>query len=320
LVSAGKVFGAVLFELRYPGNWEKIKKEFQTGAYAAGKVLEAAMKIQNQQSLIEWIMQAGQPTVPTEPQTKQEPEPQPSEQEARRHPTETEKPEVPRIPYEQLNLGLEELAAGAAHELNNPLSVISGRAQLLLNDEQDSQRKQILEKISDSASQLSQIVGGLMSYAQPQQPRKSATSVKQIVDEAGQFAEQKADMEGVDLQVDIKGNPPAVNVDSGQIVSAVANVIVNAVESYGSQKGPVQITVQNDESSVNIEIRDFGCGMDAETLERACYPFFSAKPAGRQRGMGLAYTKRFVELNGGSLSIESEPDQGTTVNIQLPSE
>jgi signal transduction histidine kinase len=219
-----------------------------------------------------------------------------------------------------LNLGLEELAAGAAHELNNPLSVISGRAQLLLNDEQDSQRKQILEKISDSASQLSQIVGGLMSYAQPQQPRKSATSVKQIVDEAGQFAEQKADMEGVDLQVDIKGNPPAVNVDSGQIVSAVANVIVNAVESYGSQKGPVQITVQNDESSVNIEIRDFGCGMDAETLERACYPFFSAKPAGRQRGMGLAYTKRFVELNGGSLSIESEPDQGTTVNIQLPSE
>ena len=127
-------------------------------------------------------------------------------------------------------------------------------------------------------------------------------------------------MEGIDLQVDAKGEQSSVNVDSGQIVPAVANVIVNAVESYGSGKGPVQITVQSDSRTVEIEVRDFGCGMDEHTLEKACYPFFSAKPAGRQQGMGLAYTKRLIELNGGALQIESEPDQGTTVTVGLPAE
>ena len=68
-----------------------------------------------------------------------------------------------------------------------------------------------------------------------------------------------------------------------------------------------------------LKIRDLGCGMDAETLRKATQPFFSAKAAGRKRGMGLAYTARFLQINGGTLDIESEPGIGTTVTILLRS-
>lgn len=69
---------------------------------------------------------------------------------------------------------------------------------------------------------------------------------------------------------------------------------------------------------VKLEIKDSGCGMDAETLKKATQPFFSAKPAGRNRGMGLAYAARFIQLNKGSLKIASEPGKGTAVTICLP--
>jgi signal transduction histidine kinase len=111
---------------------------------------------------------------------------------------------------------------------------------------------------------------------------------------------------------------PDVFVDSGQIVSAIANVIANAVESYSDKIGPIKITAETSGSFVKLQVKDLGCGMDAQTLQKATYPFFSAKPAGRRRGMGLAYTARFIQLNEGLLNIESEPGEGTTVTIYLP--
>jgi len=67
-----------------------------------------------------------------------------------------------------------------------------------------------------------------------------------------------------------------------------------------------------------LQVSDFGCGMDREIVQKATQPFFSAKPAGRKRGMGLAYAQRLIQLNGGSLNITSKPGVGTTVTIYLP--
>ena len=109
-------------------------------------------------------------------------------------------------------------------------------------------------------------------------------------------------------------------IDSAQIVSAIANIISNAFESYGNTGGPVKITARQAETGdfVKLSIEDKGCGMSNETLKKAIQPFFSAKPAGRKRGMGLAYAARLIQLNKGSLSISSELDKGTTVSIYLP--
>jgi signal transduction histidine kinase len=94
------------------------------------------------------------------------------------------------------------------------------------------------------------------------------------------------------------------------------------VESYTDPMGPVKITVEprERESDIRIEVADLGRGMNAETLRKATHPFFSAKPAGRQRGMGLSYAMRLIQLNRGTLTLESQPAHGTTVTITLPTE
>jgi signal transduction histidine kinase len=137
-----------------------------------------------------------------------------------------------------------------------------------------------------------------------------------------QLTSRKINIESFDVRIEIAENIESVFVDSAQTVSAIANIISNAVESYGDKSGPMEITAGIDESQelVELVITDQGCGMDAETLKKATQPFFSAKPAGRKRGMGLAYAARFIQINKGLLNITSEPGSGTTVTISLPIE
>jgi signal transduction histidine kinase len=157
-----------------------------------------------------------------------------------------------------------------------------------------------------------------MSYAEPAQPKKTLVATRQVIDEAAALAAMKTHREKVDLRIDIEDAVTDLFIDSGQIVSALANIFANAVESYDDESGPVTISVQRGGSTVKMEISDNGRGMDKETLAKAIYPFYSSKPAGRKRGMGLAYASRFIELNGGTLKIDSEPGKGTTVTVTLP--
>jgi len=301
LLSGGKAVGAIAFELNYPGDVELFEEKFRTSASIAGAVLGMALAQQRQQHFAERF--ALLISKPKDTQTRAAPA------------------------ENSLSLGLltlnalAEMAAGAAHELNNPLAVISGRAQLLAEAESDREKKRILEQIYESARETSAIIEDLMSFAEPPEARAARTDVKQILDEAIELAKQKTNAEHLDVQIAAAEGLESVFVDSAQVVSAIANVISNAVESYGDKPGPIKITADAAESgdSVKLQISDTGCGMDAETISKATQPFFSAKPAGRKRGMGLAYAVRFIQLNKGSLNIASEPDSGTTVTICLPS-
>ena len=214
------------------------------------------------------------------------------------------------------------MAAGAAHELNNPLAVISGRAQLLAEAQHDPETKEILKQIYENAREASGIMEDMMSFAEPRQPRPARTDVKKMIDEAVQLSGRKTNNENLDVQINVAAGIERVFVDSAQIVSAIANVISNAVESYDGKSGPIEIVADNSESDkmVVLAINDHGCGMDTETIKKATWPFFSAKPAGRKRGMGLAYAARFIQINKGVLDITSEPGSGTTVTISLPIE
>jgi len=222
-----------------------------------------------------------------------------------------------------------EMAAGAAHELNNPLSVISGRAQLLAKSENDPDRKRILEQIQQNAGELSGIIDDLMSYANPQQPRPTETTIGQIISDAVDLTKQKKQTNQLDIKIDIAADTPAVFVDSAQISCAISNIICNGLEAYASgtadkiqgQEGLLIIEVSANKANrtVSMQVIDSGRGMDGQTLARAAHPFFSARPAGRKRGMGLAHAQRLIEINHGTLSLASQPDKGTTVTVTLPS-
>ncbi|MGH2272267.1 HDOD domain-containing protein [Anaerohalosphaeraceae bacterium U12dextr] len=214
-----------------------------------------------------------------------------------------------------------EMAAGAAHELNNPLAVISGRAQLLMQSENDTAKKQILEQIFQRTQDISDIITDLMSFARPRAPYKHLVAPAVLVSEA---IEKTARLHNLpQLTVTLKDIEPLpdVFVDKTQVIQAISHILSNAVESYlGQDSGPITIEghLLNENTLVEIRIIDSGCGMNEATLRQATRPFFSAKPAGRKRGMGLAHAQRLLSLNNASLRLDSIPGKGTTVTIRLP--
>ncbi|MHC4520186.1 MAG: ATP-binding protein, partial [Planctomycetota bacterium] len=302
LLADGGAIAVLAFELNLPGDAALFAEKYEMAASMAGTVLGLAVAKERQMHFSERLIQAmGQAAA-----VAAAPAPAPAAEEAK--------------PVKSPLAVLAEMAAGVAHELNNPLSVISGRAQLLVEDEENEARQKDLNRIQENARAVAEVIDDLMSFAEPSTPRPASTSVRQIIDEAVQLAGQKSGVDHVNAQVQASGGSPDVFVDSGQVVSALANVISNAIESYSDSMGPVKIVIEPGPATVRLKISDLGCGMDAETLEKATHPFFSAKPAGRQRGMGLAYATRLIQINGGTLAIESQPDQGTTVTVTLPYE
>ncbi len=300
LLSGKQAIGAVIFELHWPGDAELFEEDFRTATSIAGAVLDMALAWQRQERFAEWF--AKLILIPAERGPSKPGEIQ------------------PKISTDRLLGALAEMAAGAAHELNNPLSVISGRAQLLAKAETDKEKKRIINQIERSASQISQIIEDMMSFAEPPKPKPTQTDVKQILDESVQLTSQKTKIEHINAQIEIANDMKSVFVDSAQVVSAVANIITNAIESYTDKPGYVKITAELAKFGdfVKLAIKDSGCGMDSRTLQRATQPFFSVKPAGRKRGMGLTHAAQFIQRNGGSMEIASEPGQGTTVTIYLP--
>ena len=213
-----------------------------------------------------------------------------------------------------------ETAAGAAHELNNPLAVISGRAQLLWQTETDSNKKQILGQIQQRTQEISDIITDLMAFARPHEPQKYMISPMVLFSEATEKIAAQRKIQKIETKTADVENLADVFVDKPQIVQAIGYLLDNALDSYPGGNGPIRVEGQNDSDGRGVEIRigDRGCGMDETTLRQATKPFFSARPAGRKRGMGLAHTQRLLALNGGSLRLISQPGKGTTAIIRLP--
>ncbi|UCE99453.1 MAG: HDOD domain-containing protein [Planctomycetota bacterium] len=292
LLSSSKAIGAIAFELRHPVETEHLEENLKAATFIASAILDMSFARVGQQRFAEQLAQL-----------------------------------LATLKNSHLQLGsasllgaLAEMAGGAAHELNNPLSVISGRAQILAENESDPEKKRMLEQIRQNASEISTIVDDLMTFAKPPQPRPTKTNVRQILDEAMQLTAQKQKAEQLDIKIEVADGVEDVLVDSAQVVSAIANILCNCLESYSDEMGPIKVTtaLENSGEFVKLQIIDTGCGMDVETVRKASQPFFSAKPAGRKRGMGLAHAHRIIQLNKGTLNIASQPGSGTTVTICLP--
>ncbi|MFH1885022.1 MAG: HAMP domain-containing sensor histidine kinase, partial [Planctomycetota bacterium] len=213
-----------------------------------------------------------------------------------------------------------EIAAGAAHELNNPLTVISGRAQLLGQRETDEAKKEILNQIVEKIKDAHEIIGQLMSYARPARPQTRAVSPFIMVNNCLEKITARYMSEPLEIHLENIENLSDIEVDPEQVAEAIAQIIYNSLESYESGNGPVQISgsEQKEQNLIEISIKDIGCGMSDETLKKAVEPFFSDKSAGRQRGMGLSIASSLLKNNNCSMSIQSELDKGTTVTITLP--
>jgi putative nucleotidyltransferase with HDIG domain len=212
-----------------------------------------------------------------------------------------------------------EMAAGAAHEMNNPLAVISGRSQLLASQLTDPRQKHAANLIYEQSHRLSEIITELMDFAKPLPAHPEVVDVSDLVGRALHDAKMLDESADRNIEVTLT-DVPAVLVDEAQVAAALAELIGNAVQATDPANGRIEIHAAHEASSsqVALTISDNGHGMDQATLKRAFDPFFSAKPAGRRRGMGLPKALRWVESSGGSIRLESRPKQGTRTLVLLP--
>jgi signal transduction histidine kinase len=212
-----------------------------------------------------------------------------------------------------------EMAAGAAHEMNNPLAVISGRSQLLASQLSDPKFKAAAHLIHEQSHRLSAIITELMDFAKPEPPAAQQSELADLVDRA--VHEAKMHNDPADRRFEVTcGDVPLIVVDPRQVTAALTEVIENAIHATDPQSGQIEIHAAYDPYStrVVVTVADNGCGMDENTVKRAFDPFFSAKPAGRRRGLGLAKALRWIEASGGSIRLESVPGQGTRSILLLP--
>jgi signal transduction histidine kinase len=214
--------------------------------------------------------------------------------------------------------GLRELAYGAGHEINNPLANIASRAQALLIDEADPERRRRLATIVDQSFRARDMIGGLMLFARPPKPRPEAVDVSGLVAAAIDAVRPVAAARGARLEYSPLPVPLDVVVDRVQIEEVVRVVAVNAIEAVSAGGRVVLSVMRAEDGGCEIAIADDGRGMTAEALRRAFDPFYSGREAGRGIGLGLPKAWRLVEANGGGIVVDSRPGQGTRVAIRLP--
>ncbi|RLS78529.1 MAG: sensor histidine kinase [Planctomycetota bacterium] len=214
---------------------------------------------------------------------------------------------------------LRELAYGAGHEINNPLANIAARAQALLPDEQDAERRRRLSTIVDQAFRARDMIGGLMLFARPPKPQPADVPVDAVIRPVVDAVRSQAAARGVRLEYSPPPAPIHVRVDAAQVGEALRVIAINAFESI-DDGGRVLLEASRGEDPgwCRVVISDDGRGMDADTARRAFDPFFSGREAGRGIGLGLPKALRLVESSGGSVSVDSRQGRGTRVTVALP--
>ena len=214
-----------------------------------------------------------------------------------------------------------QMAAGAAHELNNPLAVISGRAQMELTKCEDSEGRRAMEIIIEQAQRASGIVSDLMSFAKPDQAQPVLQPLAEVLEAACQHWRSVSGLGPDRLSLSVRDADSMVYCDAVQLREILQAVFANALEATdpATRRLKVNSPSRASDETLRIVIEDNGVGMTPDVVEHALDPFFSSRPAGRGRGLGLSRAYRLAEINGGSLWLESKPQLGTTVTIELPS-
>ena len=213
-----------------------------------------------------------------------------------------------------------QLAAGVAHEINNPLSAVIANAQLLRrdmpNDAVDAMES--VELIETAGLRASQVVRNLLGFARKEQYDFLAIDLNETILNALSLVKHEAVTRSMDIETDLAEDMPMIHASKDHLQSVWINIILNALDSMQPGKGTIIIksTYANDEFKVKIS--DNGVGIAPEKVSRIFEPFFTTKDPGRGTGLGLSICHRIVKQHGGIIQVDSLSGTGTKFTISLP--
>lgn len=226
--------------------------------------------------------------------------------------------------YDQLALQTEKLsalgrmAAGIAHEINNPLAgVLLFSSNLLKKAPEDGPFREGLQIIIQETLRCKTIIQDLLEFSRASEPKTLLTNINHVAVRAIHLLENEFKLRHIRLEAELAKQLPEILTDESQIEQILVNLLLNAVQAI-DQQGTVTVRtyISPDRKNVVIDISDTGCGIPPENMPKIFEPFFSTKPKGT--GLGLAVTYGIVQKHGGHIYANSQPNQGARFVIELP--
>jgi len=210
------------------------------------------------------------------------------------------------------------LAAGIAHELNEPLGNILGFAQLAKKSgEIPASVKQDIEKIETASLHAREIIQKLLVFARQVPPEKKRINLNDVVNDGLYFLNARCVKEGIELVCNLSPNLPEIVGDPVQLNQVLVNLVVNALQSM-SRAGRITVQTQFCDNDICLIVEDTGPGMDRDVLNKIFVPFFTTKDVGHGTGLGLPVVHGIVTGHGGSINVDSKIGRGTSFEIRLP--
>jgi two-component system NtrC family sensor kinase len=230
--------------------------------------------------------------------------------------------EAERIKLEQSNkmASLGQLAAGVAHEINNPLSGILIDASLILEElDGKSPIREDIQNIVDDANRCKEIVKNLLAYSRQTEMKRELFNINDVIEQTFAFLGHHALLQNITINREFSSSMLMCEGDKNQLVQVFTNIIINAAHAIAG-KGNITIRSSRDKpkGKIYIEFSDTGCGIPQEALPKIFDHFFTTKQEGKGTGLGLGTVKSIIEKHGGKIKVKETSPEGTTFLIELP--
>ena len=213
------------------------------------------------------------------------------------------------------------LAAGVAHEINNPLTILKGYSEILARRlsevEPEGEALKIRDKMSEGIDRISAIVGSLRTYARSDTEHVEAVELNKVITDTLTFVQQVARKANVEILQQLSAQNPSVRGNIGKIQQVLINLITNACDALESRPSDRQIIIETvvEGEGTTLYVSDNGCGIKKSHLRQVFDPFFTTKPVGKGTGLGLSISRSIIESLGGSFQVSSKEGEGCTFRI-----
>jgi len=213
-----------------------------------------------------------------------------------------------------------ELAAGVAHQINNPLTGVLGFSQRLLKKSTDQETKQYLKRIYTEAERAAKVVQNLLTFARRRQPHKQYSDINEILESAMELRAYELKTSNIELITNLAPKLPEIMLDFHQIQEVFLNIILNAEQAMTEANSGGKLTIKTEERKgyIRTTFTDDGPGIPAEHLDKIFDPFYTTKGEKGGTGLGLSVCHGIITGHGGKIYARSKPGKGATFFVELP--